>query len=183
MTTPVRGLFVGRFQPFHRGHLEVVRRIRAERPRAGLLLPIGSAEQSFTRENPFTAGERFEMIERALREAGIDRVAIVPVADIQRHAQWVRYLEGLLPPFDRIYTHNRLTELLFARAGYPVERPPLLNRRRFEGARIRVALARGRGWTSAVPPAVGRYLEEIDAPARLRLLEDRGTPRGGRRTA
>jgi nicotinamide-nucleotide adenylyltransferase len=175
----VRGLFVGRFQPFHRGHLAVVRQVLRERPEADLLLAIGSAEQSFTWENPFTAGERFEMIERALREAGLGRVAIVPVADIQRHAQWVRYLEALLPAFDRVYSHNRLTELLFARAGYRVDRPAYVERRRFEGVRIRRALARGRAWRAAVPPAVARYLVAIDAPARLRLLEEAGagTPR------
>ncbi len=166
----MRGLLVGRFQPFHRGHLEVVRRLRAAHPGSPLLLVIGSAELSYTAENPFTAGERFEMIARAVREAGLDRVEVVPVQDIQRHALWVRYLEGLLPPFDRIYTNNPLTELLFREAGYSVEHPALVDRRRCEGTRIRARLASGRGWKEAVPPAVARYLESIHAPQRLKLL-------------
>jgi nicotinamide-nucleotide adenylyltransferase len=166
----VRGLLVGRFQPFHSGHLEVVRRLRAERPDAPLLLGIGSAEQSYTLENPFTAGERFEMIARAVQEARLDRIEVVPVPDIQRHALWVRYLEGLLPPFDRVYANNPLTELLFERAGYRVERPPLVDRDRLEGTKIRALLADGHGWQDRVPPAVARHLEEIGAPARLRLL-------------
>ncbi len=166
----MRGLLVGRFQPFHRGHLEVVRRLRAAHPGAPLLLVIGSAEVSYTPENPFTAGERFEMIQRAVREAALDRVEIVPVQDIQRHALWVRYLEGLLPPFDRVYTNNPLTELLFTRAGYRVEHPALVDRRRCEGTRIRAQLASGRAWRDAVPPAVARYLEAIEAPARMKLL-------------
>jgi nicotinamide-nucleotide adenylyltransferase len=168
----VRGLLVGRFQPFHVGHLGVVREIRRDRPASGLLLAIGSAEQSYTWENPFTAGERFEMIDRAVDEARLGRIAIVPVADIQRHSQWVRYLEGLLPPFDRVYTNNPLTRLLFERGGYRVDRPALIDRRRLEGARIRTALACGWDWKRRVPPAVGRYLEEIDAPERLRLLRE-----------
>jgi nicotinamide-nucleotide adenylyltransferase len=166
----VRGLLIGRFQPFHLGHLGVVRAIRAERPGARLLLAIGSAEQSYTWKNPFTAGERFEMAVRALQEAQIDDVECVPVVDIQRHSLWVRYLESLLPPFDRVYTNNPLTRLLFDRAGYDVERPRLIERRRFEGVNVREHLASDRGWRPLVPPAVGRYLATIGGPARLKLL-------------
>jgi nicotinamide-nucleotide adenylyltransferase len=166
----VRGLLIGRFQPFHAGHLGLVRAIRSARPDAALLLGIGSAEQSYTWENPFTAGERFEMVDAAVREARLDRVEIVPVADIQRHALWVRYLEGLLPAFDRVYTNNPLTQLLFEKAGYAVESPSLIERDRFEGARIRERMATGAAWSDLVPPAVARYLEKIGAAARLALL-------------
>ncbi len=166
----MRGLLVGRFQPFHRGHLEVVRAIRADRPGDALLLGIGSAQESYTLENPFTSGERFEMISRAISEAKFDRIEIVPLPDIHQHALWVRHLEGLLPPFDRIYTNNPLTELLFERAGYDVKKPRLVRRARYEGVQVRAHLASGRGWRPLVPPAVARYLETIDGPARLRLL-------------
>ncbi|HYA10280.1 MAG TPA: nicotinamide-nucleotide adenylyltransferase [Thermoplasmata archaeon] len=170
MTGPVRGLYVGRFQPFHRGHLELVRGILDRAPEAELLVAIGSAEQAFTWENPFTAGERFEMIDRAVREAKLARVAIVPVPDIARHALWVRYLEGLLPPFEQVYTHNPLTRLLFVRAGYPVEVPPLFDRVRHEGSRLRELLARGEDIARFLPPAVDRYLRELGAAERLRAL-------------
>ncbi|HXY46810.1 MAG TPA: adenylyltransferase/cytidyltransferase family protein, partial [Thermoplasmata archaeon] len=86
----MRGLLIGRFQPFHRGHLSVVRTIRADRPDDSLLLGIGSAQESFTWKNPFTAGERFEMIARAIADADIARVEVVPIPDIHQHALWVR---------------------------------------------------------------------------------------------
>ncbi len=168
----MRGLLIGRFQPFHRGHLEVVREVRRARPDAPLLIGIGSAEESYTWKNPFTSGERFEMISRALAEAEVEGVEIVPIPDIRRHALWVRYLEGLLPAFDRVYTNNPLTRLLFERAGYDVERPRVVDRRRFEGVRLRERLASGRGWKELVPPAVARYLTTIDAPTRMRVLRE-----------
>lgn len=170
----MRGLLVGRYQPFHSGHLGVVRRIRAGAPDEELILAIGSAEQSYTWENPFTASERFEMIVRALSEARLDRVVVLPVPDIHRHALWVRYLEGLLPAFERVYTYNPLTRLLFEKAGYPVESPPLIDRGRFEGKKIRALLAAGRPLGTRVPPSVAEYLAQIDAPGRLRML--RGGP-------
>jgi nicotinamide-nucleotide adenylyltransferase len=179
----VRGLLIGRFQPFHRGHLGLIRAIQREHPRAGLVIGIGSAEQSFTWENPFTAGERFEMIMAALEEAELERIAVIPVPDIQRHALWVRHLEALLPAFDRVYTNNPLTRVLFERAGYSVESPTLIDRRRFEGARIRARLAAGRSVRDRVPPAVDRYLASIDAVGRLKVLRGRMPldPKGGHR--
>jgi len=171
----VRGLLIGRFQPFHRGHLEVVRRIRADRPSAPLVIGVGTADESFTWENPFTAGERLEMIERALLEAKVQGVHLVPIADIHRHALWVTYLEALLPPFDRVYTNNPLTRLLFERSGYTVESPPLFDRARYEGVRIREQLAEGSGWKESVPPAVAQYLEEIGAPLRMQTLKQAST--------
>ena len=171
----MRGLLIGRFQPFHSGHLGLVRAIRARRPEDALLIGIGTAEESYTPENPFTAGERFEMIDRAVREAGLSGIEIVPVADIRRHALWVRYLEGLLPPFREVYTNNPLTQLLFEKAGYAVETPSLIERDRYEGAKIREALATDGSWRDRVPPAVARYLDEIGAPARLATVR-RGSP-------
>jgi nicotinamide-nucleotide adenylyltransferase len=175
----VRGILVGRFQPFHSGHLEVVRQLRASRPSDGLVLGIGSAQESYTAQNPFTAGERFEMIDRALVAAKVDGCAIVPIPDIQRHGEWVAYVVALLPPFDRVYTNNPLTRLLFERARFTVESPPLVDRGRFEGTRIRAELASGGAWRSAVPPAVASYLEAIDAPGRMRLLAGAGDRTAG----
>ncbi len=175
----MRGLLIGRFQPFHGGHLEVVRSIRADRPAASLIIGIGSAEESYTWQNPFTAGERIEMIDRALTEAKVPGVLLVPIPDISRHALWVNYLEALLPTFDRVYTNNPLTRILFERSGYLVESPPLFDRARFEGVRIREQLADGADWKHAVPPAVGAYLDEVGAPARLQVLKQ-ATGRFGR---
>ena len=93
----------------------------------------------------------------------------------------MRYLERLLPPFERVYTNNPLTRLLFERAGYSVESPTLIDRRRFEGEHLRGRLASGRGWKGLVPPAVARCLEEYHAPARLALLRrGQGRSAGGR---
>ena len=149
----------------------MVRKIRTDRPAASLLVVVGSAEESYTWENPFTAGERVEMIDRALTEAKVSGTLFVPVSDISRHALWVNYLEMLLPAFDRVYTNNSLTRVLFERSGYLVESPPLFDRERFEGARIREQLADGGEWKTAVPPAVAAYLDEIGAPACLQVLK------------
>ena len=167
------GLIVGRFQPFHRGHLQVISELRRSHPDQQLLLVIGSAQESYTLENPFTAGERVEMMLRALAEARLDACLPVPVADIHRHAEWVAYLRGLLPPFDIVYTNNPLTRMLFEREKIRVESPPLIDRDRFQGVVVRRRIVEGGPWAELVPPAVARYLEEIGAPERLRRIAQR----------
>jgi len=170
----VRGLLVGRFQPFHLGHLATVRWIR-EHQDEPLLLGIGSAQESYTWTNPFTAGERFEMIDRSLRAEGITQVQCVPLPDIQRHAQWVAYVESMLPPFSRVYTNNPLTRLLFERAGHPVVAVPWADRERCEGAQIRREIARsGSVEGMPLPGPVAAYLSEIGGADRLRRLRPPG---------
>jgi len=61
-----RAFFIGRFQPFHLGHMEVLRKILKEVEE--LIVGVGSAQESHTIENPFTAGERILMVSRALDE-------------------------------------------------------------------------------------------------------------------
>lgn len=173
----MRGLIVGRFQPFHRGHLALLGAIRAAEPTESLLLGIGSAQQAFTTDNPFTAGERFEMISRALAEAGIADAAIVPIPDIDRHPLWVAHVVALCPPFERVHTNNPLTELLFRSAGFSVAGSPLVQRERWEGRAIRRRIAAGAPWRDDVPPSVAAYLESIDAEGRLRLLAARASDR------
>ncbi len=176
----MRGLLVGRYQPFHLGHLAVVQEVRASRADQELILGVGSAQESYTWKNPFTCGERLEMIARALAEHHIGGVIAIPLPDIQRHALWVRYVESVLPPFQRVYTNNPLTRLLFEQAKYPVESPTLVDRARLEGEAVRDHLADDQAWTSLVPPAVATLLAEIRAPARLAMLrEGQGRSSGG----
>ncbi len=66
-----RGIFVGRFQPFHLGHVATIK-FALEKVEE-LVIVIGSAQLSHEFRNPFTAGERIQMIKDSLdAELGID---------------------------------------------------------------------------------------------------------------
>jgi nicotinamide-nucleotide adenylyltransferase len=171
----VRGLLVGRFQPFHLGHLAVVRHVQKQHAEDTLVLAIGSAEASYTAENPFTAAERQEMIDRALAARRISGWVAVPVPDIHRHALWVAHVTELVPPFERVYTNNPLTRALFERAGYAVESTPLFDRERYEGRTIRAQIRAGEPeWKKSVPPVVAEYLEGLKAVDRLQAIGPSG---------
>jgi len=56
-------VLIGRFQPFHTAHLEIVKRATALCDQ--LVIVVGSANQPRTYKNPFTFSERKEMIKSA----------------------------------------------------------------------------------------------------------------------
>jgi nicotinamide-nucleotide adenylyltransferase len=162
------GLVIGRFQPFHNGHLEVIRTI-AEECRS-IIVGIGSAQYSHTFENPFTAGERYLMVSRSLRDDGLQDVSIVPIMDINRYAVWAAHVVSLVPPFQVVYSNNPLTRRLFSEAGFEVRASPMFNREVYSGTEIRRRMIAGKGWKRLVPPAVAQVIEDIRGVQRMREL-------------
>ncbi len=80
-------VYVGRFQPFHNGHLALLQRALSLAPL--VVVVIGSAHQARTPKNPFTAAERAEMIHAALSPADRARVRMLPVRDHYDLPRWV----------------------------------------------------------------------------------------------
>jgi nicotinamide-nucleotide adenylyltransferase len=161
-------LLIGRFQPFHKGHLEVVRSIAKKCD--SLIIGIGSAQYSHTVENPFTAGERHLMISRALKDEGLEEYFLVPIVDINRYAVWVSHVLSLVPPFEVVFTNNNLTRRLFSEASYQVRDSPMFNRELYSGTEIRRRMASGQDWKDLVPPAVAKVIGDIDGVGRVRDL-------------
>jgi len=165
-----RGLFVGRFQPFHFGHLGAIKDVLKEVQE--LVIVIGSAQYSHNIANPFTAGERLIMIRKALEEAGIDssRVWIVPVPDVHLHMMWVSALEGYTPHFDVVYSNEPLTRRLFMEAGYKVKAIRFHERKLYSSTEIRERMLKDESWERLVPKSVATFIKEIDGVNRLRDL-------------
>ncbi|UCH58154.1 MAG: nicotinamide-nucleotide adenylyltransferase [Candidatus Bathyarchaeota archaeon] len=165
-----RALFVGRFQPFHNGHLHAVRKILEENNE--LLIVVGSAQMSHEPDNPFTAGERLVMIRNALSADGVgaDRYMLIPIPDAPAHRVWVSQVESQTPQFDIVYTNQSLTRRLLIEAGYEVRGIELHMRDQYEATEIRRRILEGEDWEELVPPRVYKYLKEIDGEGRIRDL-------------
>jgi nicotinamide-nucleotide adenylyltransferase len=162
----MRGLLIGRYQPFHKGHLEVIRNIQKEVD--DLIIGIGSAQISHTLENPFTAGERMTMISNTLRDEGISRcIYIIPIPDLWNNALWVNHVKSLTPNFQVVYTGNSLAKRLFKENGMEVREQPLFKRGKYSGTEVRRRMLAKGDWKSLVPPAVVSVIEEIKGVERL----------------
>ncbi len=162
-----RGLFVGRFNPFHLGHLKAVQDILEQDEE--IIIAIGSTQESHTVSDPFTAGERFLMIRAAIQEVNIplERIFVVSVPDIHRNSVWVSHLRSYCPPFTHVYTNNTLITRLFTEAGMEVKSTGLFNREDLKGAQIRKYMAEGTEWRHMVPKAVLKVIESIDGLNRI----------------
>jgi len=164
-------LVIGRFQPLHRGHMDVIRKCAAESEH--LTVGIGSAQYSHEPDNPFTAGERYLMIEGALRDEGITNFSIVPVEDLNRYSVWVAHVVSMCPPFTGVYTNNPFTRRLFVEAGYAVRASPLYNRDEFSGTEVRRRMVHDEDWRSLVPQAVAEVIDDIDGVGRLKDISSK----------
>jgi len=162
-----RGLYVGRFQPFHLGHLSAIHTVLKEVDE--LVIVVGSAQYSHTISNPFTAGERLTMINLALQESGLDchRVWLVPVPDVHLHMLWVAALEGYTPKFEVVYSNEPLTRRLFTEAGYTIRGIRFFERKIYSSTDIREKMVNGGDWKRLVPKSVAEFITEIDGVNRI----------------
>jgi nicotinamide-nucleotide adenylyltransferase len=166
----IRALFVGRFQPFHYGHLYAIEKILQDCDE--LILVVGSAQMSHQQDNPFTAGERIEMIRAALNEAGIStqKYLIIPISDAPAHRVWVSAVESQTPRFDLVFSNQSLTRRLLIEAGYEVRHIELYQRDKFEASEIRSRILNDEDWSELVPKDVHRIVLEIDGENRIKDL-------------
>lgn len=176
------GMVHGRFQPFHRGHLNYTLAAlkRSEQLIVGITNPDPSviceegadADRHRPEANPFTFFERQWMIRAALGETCVDlnRVSMVPFP-IHHPERWGYYCPKETLHFIRVFSEwesEKVSRL--HQAGWPVEILDVGATKEASGSQVRRCLAQGAGWEDLVPPGVASVLLEIDASERLKRL-------------
>jgi len=172
----VRGFYIGRFQPFHDGHLAMVETIAGEVDE--VVVGIGSAGDSHSANDPFTAGERIMMITKALEDVDVLSYP-VPIEDLDRNSVWVSHVQSMSPTFEVAYSNNPLVIQLFSEAGIEVRQSRMFNREELEGSDIRRAMIEGDDWERRVPEAVVEVIREIDGVERIRRVAQTDANGGG----
>jgi nicotinamide-nucleotide adenylyltransferase len=163
----IRGLYIGRFQPYHNGHQYILEEIA--RNVDEIVIGIGSAQLSHEPSNPFTAGERLLMITRAIT-AIRNPVYVIPIEDLHRNALWVAHVRSMAPRFDIVFSSNPLVVRLFEEEGIRVESLAMYERDSHSGTEIRRRMVADEEWENLVPQAVADVLREIDGVARMKQI-------------
>ena len=162
------GLLIGRFQPFHLGHLDAVLfgLSRAE----NLFICIGSSNKSNERKNPFSAEERREMIVTSIEPSIADRIKIFDVPDVGDHEKWTFEIDKVVPKYDIVFTNDEFTRTLFEKREISVISVILKDREKFSGTSIRNLIIEDKNWRDLVPQGTRNVLDSINAKERLKNL-------------
>ncbi|MEK7105506.1 MAG: nicotinamide-nucleotide adenylyltransferase [Patescibacteria group bacterium] len=159
-------LFIGRFQPFHNGHLMVVQGMRKVCER--IIIGVGSPEVPQTPEQPFSVHERHEMISAALLDADIPDADIYDIPDTADDADWVDAVIKATGPIDKVWTGNDLVEKLFVEKGIAVQK--IKEVPGISATEVRARLLSGGEWDALVPNGVASVIRRIGGTARMKEL-------------
>jgi nicotinamide-nucleotide adenylyltransferase len=169
----------GRFQPFHREHLDYARWAAANCDR--LVVGITNADPSHVareaadpkrheeRHNPFRYHERHRMIRAAVADASLGVPVDVMPFPINRPALWEDYAPSGVTHFVNVLEewHEVKAERLRAHGRAVVTKE---GTRTVSGEGIRRAMAHGGAWEADLPPGVSRIVRAVDGVERVRDL-------------
>lgn len=86
-------VYIGRFQPFHLAHYDIIRKALSISKK--VLVLIGSSESPKTIENPFTYAERKSMIEDSFYGFK-EQLIYSPLKDYPDDSRWVEVVGGII---------------------------------------------------------------------------------------
>jgi nicotinamide-nucleotide adenylyltransferase len=159
------GVYWGRFNPPHKGHLRVIRRLNRE---WDLIVAIGSSEYRDEKKNPFSGAERKRMLEAYLKESKIRGVRVVTLND-GRSVSWA--IDNLIRKCrpDALFLSTERSELarrarrkvavlLFPRTGG------------VSSTKIRDSIASTTGtWRKLTGKSVAKIIVELDGIRRIQV--------------
>ena len=164
-------LIIGRFQPFHSGHLEIIKKYH----RKGFFVKIviGSTQKFHMRDDPFTKDERIDMINKALFAHNIKNFKVIFVPDVSNDNEWVDLIKKKSGHFDVLFTGNPWVKRLFRNTGVELhEYNERLDRiRGIKAKDIRKNLVSSKS-SRGLPKAVFQQLKIIGAFDRLKEMHD-----------
>ena len=162
------GLLIGRFQPFHLGHLAAVKFALTQVD--NLAIGIGSSNRVNEKRNPFSAEERKEMIVSSLDKSDLQKCKIYFVPDVNDHAKWTYHVDQIIPKYDVVFSNDDFTHELYKKRDIKVVSVPLKQREILSGTDIRLKIASGQIWEDLVPSGTAKVLLKINAKDRLAKL-------------
>ncbi len=164
----MNGLLIGRFQPFHLGHLDALHFALSKVDK--LWVGLGSSNKPPAKNNPFSAEERKQMILESIDDSIKKRIKIYFIPDVENHIKWIERIDTIVPKFDAIFTNDDLTKHLYSKKDIKVLSIPFTNRDVLSGTNIRDRILSDQKWEDLVPIGTKNFLSKISVKDRLQIL-------------
>lgn len=161
-----KAIYVGRFQPFHNGHLHAIGQIQNDGIKQ-IVIGIGSCQEAQTEKNPFSYLERKAMIEKVL-----PNVKIIPIPDFNNLKLWSEYIQYKAAEVTTIYTGNNWTAKAFAKTGIKVKKLKYISPA--NGTIIRNKIKQGEDISKDVPKGIYEYVKKNES--RAWMMDIKGRP-------
>jgi nicotinamide-nucleotide adenylyltransferase len=172
----MKALYIGRFQLFHKGHLDVVKHIDDAIDVTETIIAVGSSQYDYKHKspsvgwasNPFTYEERKEMIEHSLEGMLRKPYIIQPLPDFHNYPKWFDHLMSSLPKFDCLYTSDEKEKQFFEAKGIEVRSFPKIYN--FRATILREKMYTGGDYKSGLPEGTLFVCRKINAVERVKEL-------------
>jgi len=165
----MKALFIGRFQPFHNGHLKVIKYILSKFDK--IVIGVGSSQYKNTSKNPFSFNERKKMIENTLKKDGISDYRIIDIPDIHNPPKWVDHVLSIYSDFEVVATNNSFTKKLFENKGYKAINTPIFDGEKLSGKNIREKIKNNEKWQDLVPESVLEIIKKVNGIQRIKSFD------------
>ena len=162
------GLLIGRFQPFHLGHLEAFQFALSKVDK--LWVGLGSSNKPAQKNDPFSAEERKEMILSSIDDSMKEKISIYFIPDLDNHVKWIEKIDTIVPKFDIVFSNDELTKHLYSKRTLQIISIPFLKRDVLSGTNIRNLIISDQKWDVLVPEGTKNFLININAKERLKNL-------------
>ena len=164
----MNGFLIGRFQPFHLGHVEAVNFALSKVEQ--LYIGIGSSNKSHQLRNPFTAQERKLMITSSLDHETLKKISIFDIPDLSDHSKWINSVDKIIPNYDIVFSNDDFTHSLYEMKNKKIIPVVLKSREDLSGTNIRKLIEIDENWHDLVPDGTKTVLLKINAKNRLEDL-------------
>jgi nicotinamide-nucleotide adenylyltransferase len=172
----MNALYIGRFQPFHKGHLDVVKFIADAPDIEKIIIAIGSSQFNYQEKspkwpranNPFTYEERKEMIEKSLEGEITKPYEIFALPDYFNYPKWYQHILDNMPQFGCLYTTDKKEKEFFEEKGHEVRAFPL--KYNYHAQLLRERMYKGQSYREDLANGTLEVFDRIDGEKRVKQI-------------
>lgn len=152
-----KAVFIGRFQPFHRGHHKVVEEYR---DKYNFEIAIGSSEKERTEDNPLSFEERKKLIHSCYPDIDVKGIADEEGGE-EGNQRWIQKVKDKTEAEIVISQNSLVKKLVREDSELKLIEQELYQENIYSGTEVRRRVRSGEEWRYLLPNCCEKEFEEI----------------------